>query len=82
MMAGERDYTKHASIYESTEDNCNIGKDLCTNRGCADLVACTSKGNNFDIGVDVTTGDSGFGVRANSGFRDDRLLSVPQRGHH
>ena len=65
--------TNHASIYERTEDNCNIGKDLCTNRDFADLAARTSKGNNFDICVDVRTGDTGFCVRVNRGFKDEQI---------
>ena len=67
--------TNRASIYECTEDNCNIGKDLCTNRDFADLAARTAKGNKFDIGVDVVrTGDTGFGVRANRAFKDEQII--------
>ena len=66
--------TNRVSTYDITEDNCNIRRDLCANRDFTDLTTRTSKGSNFDIGVDVArTGDTGFDIRANRGFKDEQI---------
>lgn len=61
--------------YECTVDNCKIGAEHCTNRAFADLAARTVKGGDYCIGVDVVkTGETGFGVRANRGFKAGQII--------
>lgn len=62
-------------LYECDDTNCNIGKDLCSNRPFATLTERTQQGGRFRVGVEVfKTEDRGFGVRSNRCFRPHEII--------
>ncbi|GJN72183.1 hypothetical protein PLICBS_006255 [Purpureocillium lilacinum] len=62
-------------LYECDATNCNIGKEHCTNRAFADLMARRSKGGKYRVGVEVIkTSDRGYGVRSNRCFRPNQII--------
>ncbi|KAI9163557.1 Histone-lysine N-methyltransferase ASH1L [Paramyrothecium foliicola] len=62
-------------LYECDENNCNIGKKLCTNRAFADLTARRARGGKYRVGVEVIkTSDRGYGVRSNRCFRPHQII--------
>ncbi|EFY85986.1 histone-lysine N-methyltransferase (Ash1), putative [Metarhizium acridum CQMa 102] len=62
-------------LYECDAGNCNIGKELCTNRSFSDLAARRSKGGKYRVGVEVIkTPDRGYGVRSNRCFKANQII--------
>lgn len=62
-------------LYECDAQNCNVGKELCTNRAFAELAIRKAKGGPYRIGVEVVaTGDRGHGIRANRGFEPGQII--------
>ncbi|KAL2758345.1 hypothetical protein ACRALDRAFT_1011064, partial [Sodiomyces alcalophilus JCM 7366] len=62
-------------LYECDEKNCNIGKDLCTNRAFAHLQERKAAGGKYRTGVEVIkTSDRGYGVRANRCFEPNQII--------
>ncbi|PFH57083.1 hypothetical protein XA68_15558 [Ophiocordyceps unilateralis] len=62
-------------LYECDATNCNVGKDFCTNRAFADLMARRAKGGKYRVGVEVIkTVDRGYGVRSNRSFRPNQII--------
>jgi histone-lysine N-methyltransferase ASH1L len=62
-------------LYECDDTNCNIGKDVCSNRPFATLTERTQRGGRFRVGVEVfKTEDRGFGVRSNRCFRPHEII--------
>lgn len=62
-------------LYECDERNCNVGKDLCTNRAFADLQERKAAGGKYRTGVEVIkTADRGYGVRANRCFEPNQII--------
>ena len=62
-------------LYECDAGNCNVGKELCTNRSFADLAARRAKGGKYRIGVEVIkTSDRGYGVRSNRCFEANQVI--------
>ncbi|KAF9768077.1 hypothetical protein IL306_014668 [Fusarium sp. DS 682] len=62
-------------LYECDEQNCNAGKQYCTNRAFATLTARRNKGGKYRVGVEVMkTSDRGYGVRSNRCFRPNQII--------
>lgn len=62
-------------LYECDAGNCNVGKELCTNRSFSDLAARRSKGGKYRVGVEVIkTSDRGYGVRSNRCFKANQII--------
>ncbi|KAF5579495.1 histone-lysine n-methyltransferase ASH1L [Fusarium pseudoanthophilum] len=62
-------------LYECDEQNCNAGKQYCTNRAFATLTARRNKGGKYRVGVEVIkTSDRGYGVRSNRCFRPNQII--------
>lgn len=62
-------------LYECDAGNCNVGKELCTNRSFADLAARRAKGGKYRVGVEVIkTSDRGYGVRSNRCFKPNQII--------
>ncbi|EXU96232.1 histone-lysine n-methyltransferase [Metarhizium robertsii] len=62
-------------LYECDAGNCNIGKELCTNRSFSDLAGRRSKGGKYRVGVEVIkTSDRGYGVRSNRCFKANQII--------
>ncbi|OAA35766.1 SET domain protein [Metarhizium rileyi] len=62
-------------LYECDAGNCNVGKDLCTNRSFSDLAARRTKGGKYRVGVEVIkTSDRGYGVRSNRCFKANQII--------
>ncbi|KAF7563882.1 hypothetical protein G7046_g264 [Stylonectria norvegica] len=62
-------------LYECDEQNCNVGKQHCSNRAFANLTARRAKGGKFRVGVEVIkTSDRGHGVRSNRCFRPNQII--------
>ena len=62
-------------LYECDAGNCNVGKELCTNRSFADLAARRAKGGKYCVGVEVIkTSDRGYGVRSNRCFMANQII--------
>lgn len=63
-------------LYECDAGNCNVGKDLCTNRSFAELASRRTKGGKYRVGVEVIkTSDRGYGVRSNRCFRPNQIIT-------
>ncbi|KAJ4026963.1 hypothetical protein NW752_001922 [Fusarium irregulare] len=62
-------------LYECDEQNCNAGKQYCTNRAFATLTARRNRGGKYRVGVEVIkTSDRGYGVRSNRCFRPNQII--------
>ncbi|KAF4978841.1 hypothetical protein FZEAL_4843 [Fusarium zealandicum] len=62
-------------LYECDEQNCNVGKQHCSNRAFANLTARRNKGGKYRVGVEVIkTSDRGHGVRSNRCFRPNQII--------
>ncbi|CAM1501610.1 Fc.00g035940.m01.CDS01 [Cosmosporella sp. VM-42] len=62
-------------LYECDEQNCNVGKQFCSNRAFANLTARRNKGGKFRVGVEVIkTSDRGYGVRSNRCFKPNQII--------
>ncbi|KAF4987586.1 hypothetical protein FDECE_15376 [Fusarium decemcellulare] len=62
-------------LYECDEQNCNVGKQHCTNRAFANLTARRNKGGKYRVGVEVIkTADRGHGIRSNRCFRPHQII--------
>ncbi|KAM5347114.1 hypothetical protein ACJ41O_010119 [Fusarium nematophilum] len=62
-------------LYECDEQNCNAGKQYCSNRAFANLTARRNKGGKYRVGVEVIkTSDRGYGVRSNRCFRPNQII--------
>ncbi|RSL57061.1 hypothetical protein CEP54_008475 [Fusarium duplospermum] len=62
-------------LYECDEQNCNAGKEHCTNRAFATLTARRNQGGKYRVGVEVIkTSDRGYGVRSNRCFRPNQII--------
>ena len=64
-------------LYECDSNNCNAGKEHCTNRSFADLRARynSKKGRKYHVGVDVIkTKDRGHGIRADRTFEPNQVI--------
>ena len=62
-------------LYECDDNNCNLGKDHCTNRSFADLKERLKAGGKYNVGVEVLkTVDRGYGIRANRSFAPNQII--------
>ncbi|KAL5627466.1 hypothetical protein BROUX41_003619 [Berkeleyomyces rouxiae] len=62
-------------LYECDEENCNIGKEHCTNRAFQNLAERKTQGNKYSMGVEVIkTENRGYGVRANRCFDANQII--------
>lgn len=62
-------------LYECNDGNCGLGRDMCTNRAFADLMARRAKGGKYRVGVEVIkTSDRGYGVRSNRCFEANQII--------
>lgn len=62
-------------LYECDDDNCNLGRDHCTNRSFADLKERLKAGGKYNVGVEVLkTADRGYGIRANRSFAPNQII--------
>ncbi|KAK2594735.1 hypothetical protein QQS21_007533 [Conoideocrella luteorostrata] len=62
-------------LYECDAGNCNVGKELCTNRSFSDLAGRRAKGGKYRVGVEVIkTSDRGYGVRSNRCFKPNQII--------
>lgn len=62
-------------LYECDDNNCNLGKDFCTNRSFADLKERLKAGGKYNVGVEVLkTADRGYGIRANRSFAPNQII--------
>jgi [histone H3]-lysine4 N-trimethyltransferase ASH1L len=62
-------------LYECTAQNCNIGRQYCTNRAFDSLSERVKQGGRYRVGVEVfKTENRGFGVRSNRCFQPRQIV--------
>ncbi|RYP48686.1 hypothetical protein DL768_005466 [Monosporascus sp. mg162] len=66
--------TPHFKDYQSN-NNCNVGPELCQNRAFARLQERTKAGGKYRVGVEVIkTEDRGYGIRSNRCFEPNQII--------